>query len=139
MIALTTCLLMNFAFAVEPDDIGKDFTMVNNTSISSTVKLLTGMFNGYCATEIPFGADAYTTPHSQKTFDWRTIKLICSNTFPCKAEIYVGNSVSCQASQGDVAVATALITSSGKVELLGMTSPDYDIQVNDSTVILSEK
>lgn len=137
--ALAMLVAVNLGFAITNDDLGKDFTMVNNTNIASTVKLLTGMFDGYCATEIPFGSDAFTSPHSSKSFDWRTIKLICSNKFPCQAEIYVGDSVSCQTGQGDVAIGTALLNDDGSVQLLKMTSADYDIQVSGSTVTLSHK
>lgn len=138
IIAASIALASSLSFA-GTDETASNLTFVNNTDLSSTVKLLSGMFDGYCATEIPFGSDAYTTAHNSKSFDWRTIKLICSNTFPCKAEIYVGNSVSCQPGQGDKAIGNALLNSDGSVTLLNMTSSDYEIQVSGSTITLNQR
>lgn len=126
-------------FSLSTTALAQEMVTVNNTDQASTVKLLTGMFEGYCATEIPFGEDAYTPAHSTKHFPWTTISVICSHAFPCQAEIFVGDSVSCLQSEGDVSLGKATLFEDGSINIDSFESDKYFLTIDGNTLILNQK
>ena len=118
-------------------------TFINQTSLPSTVKVLTGQFANTCATEIPFGIDAFTLPYSEKVFYESKITIMCGGAIlpdnPCRAEFYVGGEIGdqiCDEAMGEKSVGSATLYADGHIEIDTIKNNEYDIAVNGNKVTL---
>ena len=114
-LAILSGILASSAFAAAPSKI----VVYNNTVFSSTVRVTSGQLAGKCV-----GDKLYTKPGESKSIPWNSINLLCNGKFPCKADVFVGDSHDCgdKAGSSDVKAGSVGLASDGTITVTAQIS-----------------